>query len=134
VGLWCEFRQVPHFAESKSLIGELAKAVDEGCWCDFVKALGRPPINRAALPISIEKYVEQSLGLYGEPLGLRIAGIKYGNVVFTTRFRTWVIKKKAPDQNCTQEFQKSVASAVGDQDSERQVVHLPPWSSVNNCT
>lgn len=129
IGLWREFRRCPHLKDQDSLVGLLAGAADDAKWAEFVRLLGGPQRSRKDLPIALEKYEEQRLGRYGEPLGTRIAGITMGNVVFTTRFHVWSIKRKTEQQNCTQ------SPAPG---SEREkgvsLSASPPWSSVNNCT
>ena len=121
IGLWREMRRAPELANHHGLIGKLAAAADEGNWALFVNLLGGPKASRKELPLTLERYEDPRLGRFGEALGLRVAGVRYANVVFSTRFHTWKIKRKDPEQNCTQ--------------SEAQNCNaLPPWSSVNNCT
>jgi len=130
VGLWREFRRAPHLATSPTLIGELAQAADKGNWAAFVQLLGGPQQARSELQISFERFNDSRLGRYGEAIGLRIAGLRYGNVVFSTRFHTWSIKPKVSDRNCTEPM---AAENRADENSSI-VAGLPPWSSVNNCT
>lgn len=134
VSFWREFRRASELTTTPGLIGELAFAADEGNWRDFVLALGGPQIKRRALPIKFATYEDQRLGRYGEPLGTRIAGISLGNVIYSTRFHTWSIRKKEPQQNCTPEnLASDVCSRQNDKGSEG-ITPSPPWSSVNNCT
>lgn len=121
---------MPDLASSPGLVGELAKAADKGSWALFVKLLGGPQQARRALPVGIEMYEDSRHGRYGETIGPRVAGIRHGNVVFSTRFHTWTIKPKAHDHNCTQ---INAPAAKGSQ-VRATVIGFPPWSSVNNCT
>jgi hypothetical protein len=129
VGLWREFRRAVHLTMSTDLVGELAGAANKGSWATFVRLLGGPQQSRKSLPISLEKYNDLRPGRYGEAVGLRIAGIRQGNVVFSTRFHTWSIKNKVADRNCTQ-----AVPVVGTFcEKGAAIIGFPPWSSVNNC-
>ena len=96
----------------------------------FVQLLSGPQQARSELQIGFERFNDPRLGRYGEAIGLRIADLRHGNVVFSTRFHTWNIKPKAGNRNCT-------APAVAENHTAEKgaiVAGLPPWSSVNNCT
>lgn len=130
VGLWREFRRAPYLASAPGLLGELAKAADQGNCAAFIQLAGGPQQARKELSIGLEKMHDRRLGRYGESIGLRIAGIRHHNVVFSTRFHTWTIKPKTEDRNCT------LAASLALEDSKKgaTIIGLPPWSSVNNCT
>jgi len=129
VGLWREFRRAPALTSSPGLIGELAKAADQGNCAAFIQLAGGPQQARKELSIGLEKVHDRRPGRYGEAIGLRVAGIRHDNVVFSTRFHTWTIKPKTEDHNCT------LAAGLALEESKKgaTIIGLPPWSSVNNC-
>jgi hypothetical protein len=134
VSLWREFRRAPELANSGTLIGQLAIAADQSNWQEFTKLLGGAQSARKTLPVKIEKYMDTRPGRYGELLGLRVAGVRMGNVVFSTRFHNWSIRRKDPAQNCTRELHAVVTDSVLRIEETKSLGLAPPWSSVNNCT
>lgn len=134
VSLWREFRRAPGLATTSGLIGQLSKAADEAHWDEFVMLLGGPQVERKLIPVQLEKYQETRPGRYGDPLGLRIAGVKLGNVVFSTRFHTWTIKQKLESRNCTRSLAESSEACLPEGQIFPAATILPSWSSVNNCT
>lgn len=134
VSLWRECRRAPHLASSPTLIGPLSAAADRGDWADFVRLLGGPQQARQALPVSLEKVEDHRLGRYGDILGPRVVGLSLGNVVFSTRFHTWEIKRKTAAQNCTLDSLPSTAITPTKNEEGESLSPSPPWSSVNNCT
>jgi hypothetical protein len=135
-GLWRELRRVPGLADS-SLIGEAAAAADRGDWCAFVRLIGGPQVSRKDLPFRLSKSFDERPGRYGDPIGKRVVGVEVGNVVFSTRFHTWTILRKAPAQNCTggADLSWSLAADSPSKTEEGERMRAsPPWSSDNNCT
>ena len=102
VGVWRELRRVPSAKNMKGILGEAAKAADEGDWKTFVQLMGGTKCTRADFTIALEKKELEGFGQYGDPLGERVVGVKCGNVYLPTRVHTWTIKYgRRDDKNCT---------------------------------
>lgn len=89
VSVWRELRRLPN--ESQGLIGKAWAAADQGDWATFVRLMGGPNARRSDMPIKLHKVWNDRLGRYGEPIGKRIVGIEWDNVICVTRLHQWTI-------------------------------------------
>lgn len=103
VTVWRELRRLTD-EQVDNNIHEHWAAADAGCWCAYLQAMDKRPV-------SLEKVLNESPGLYGEEKGEQIFGVSLGEIIYVTRIHEWTITQGG-----------------GVQSSEA------PWSPVNNCT
>jgi hypothetical protein len=136
---WLAAQRVPHLPEEEG-----DKRAD---YAEFIRACGGPYAKRSERTIWLHKIVQDGLGRYGEPLGMRPAGVVANGVVFdlvdgnlVTRIvdavvvpsvrRTWAIVRGALGQVWAGQFARHVKR----EESVSEAQSADSRTRVNNCT
>ena len=73
----------------------LIAAADSGNWAEFVRLMGGPTASRKQAPIQLLRQWSDKPGQYGEPVGVSVIGVVYGDYELITRIHTWKIDFKS---------------------------------------
>ena len=91
VGIYRELRRLSK--APTPFLEQLRAASDAGDWCTYVQGCGGTTASRRDLPVAIFKTRPEGLNKYKEPRNLSILGLRHGDLIVPTRFRTWRIEK-----------------------------------------
>lgn len=95
IGIWRELRRLPVCPQGT--LGDVFDAADNGKWAEFVMLLGGPRKSDLNTGIALLKVYSDKPNSYGEPLGYVVLGVVLGDISVVTRFYTWTIEYRPPE-------------------------------------
>ncbi len=115
VSVWRELRRL--HSDASGVIEDARKAADEGDWAKFTTVMRAERLPSRLWKIDLFKVWSDRPGVFGDPIGPIVLGVRTEVTTVVTRQRSWEIDWRPEDGARTQ------ATESGS-----------PWTCVNNCT
>jgi len=91
VTTWRELRRLGE--PPPGILGEAARAADDGDWARYVEVMGGVQVNRADCPVRLVMLWSDRPNRYDEPEGYRVFGVEARGQFAGTRQRQWTIQR-----------------------------------------